>query len=56
MYFPPGKAPSLDIAKTILVVTVIWENPPRYTLITSKIVIARAPATIGFPSVSENAS
>lgn len=43
IYFDPGKAPSLAIANTILVVTVMCENPPRYTLIASRIEITKHP-------------
>lgn len=49
-YLDPGNAPSLDIANTILVVTVICENPPKYTFISRRIDIANAPAKIGVPS------
>lgn len=55
IYFEKGRAPSLDIAKAILVVTVKCENPPRYTLIRRKIVIVNEPARFLVPSADVKA-
>ena len=51
MYLLPGKAPSLLIAKTTLVVTVMWEKPPKYTLIASNIDIANAPGSFPLKAI-----